>query len=101
MLAQDKKILLQGAYGEASVKTHAPMQLHQRFNLASVSKPIAAFGILLLVQENKIKLDDNITNGLQNYLMTNITVRHFLQHHRICQIIWNGLLIIETKQFLL
>lgn len=36
------------------------MQLHQRFNLASVSKPIAALGILLLVQENKIKLDDNI-----------------------------------------
>ncbi|EOW9526850.1 serine hydrolase [Bacillus cytotoxicus] len=60
MLAQDKKILLQGAYGEASIQTHAPMQLNQRFNLASVSKPITALGILLLVQENKIKLDDDI-----------------------------------------
>ncbi|WP_242142480.1 serine hydrolase [Bacillus cereus group sp. BfR-BA-01430] len=42
LLAQDKKILLQGAYGEASIQTHAPMQYNQRFNLVSVSKPITA-----------------------------------------------------------
>ncbi|MCU4981448.1 beta-lactamase family protein [Bacillus cereus] len=80
LLAQDKKILLQGAYGEASIKTHAPMQLHQRFNLASVSKPITALGILLLVQENKITLDDDINQWFKKLPYANITVRHLLQH---------------------
>ncbi|WP_242195583.1 serine hydrolase [Bacillus cereus group sp. BfR-BA-01492] len=75
-----KKILLQGAYGEASIQTHAPMQLNQRFNLASVSKPITALGILLLVQENKINLDDDINQWFAKLPYTNITVRHLLQH---------------------
>jgi len=80
LLAQDETILLQGAYGEASIQTHAPMQLHQRFNLASVSKPITALGILLLVQENKITLDDDINQWFAKLPYANITVRHLLQH---------------------
>ncbi|KAB2446306.1 serine hydrolase domain-containing protein [Bacillus thuringiensis] len=81
LLAQDKKILLQGAsYRGASVKAHAPMKLHQRFNLASVSKPITVLGILLLVQENKIKLDDYINQWFAKLPYANITVRHLLQH---------------------
>ncbi|MFO1445031.1 serine hydrolase [Bacillus sp. Bva_UNVM-123] len=80
LLAQDETILLQGAYGEASIQTHAPMQLHQYFNLASVSKPITALGILLLVQENKITLDDDINQWFGKLPYTNITVRHLLQH---------------------
>ncbi|YAR64425.1 serine hydrolase domain-containing protein [Bacillus cytotoxicus] len=73
-------MLLQGAYGEASIQTHAPMKLKQRFNLASVSKPLTALGILLLVQENKIKLDDDINKWFANLPYDNITVRHLLQH---------------------
>ncbi|MGG2134572.1 serine hydrolase [Bacillus sp. S2(2024)] len=80
LLAQDKKILLQGAYGEASVQPHASMQLNQRFNLASVSKSLTALGILLLVQENKIKLDDDINQWFAKLPYANITVRHLLQH---------------------
>ncbi|MGE7114186.1 serine hydrolase domain-containing protein [Lysinibacillus sp. NPDC047702] len=80
LLAQDEKILLQGAYGEASIQTHASMHLHQRFNLASVSKPITALGILLLIQEKKITFDDDINKWFDNLPYTNITVRHLLQH---------------------
>lgn len=80
LLAQDEKILLQGAYGEASIQTHAPMHLHQRFNLASVSKPMTALGILLLIQEKKITFDDDITKWFDNLPYKNITVRHLLQH---------------------
>ncbi|MGE7623188.1 serine hydrolase domain-containing protein [Viridibacillus sp. NPDC096237] len=80
LLAQDETILLQGAYGEASIQTHAPMQLHQRFNLASVSKPITALGILLLVQENQITLDDDINKWFAKLPYVNITVRHLLHH---------------------
>ncbi len=56
------------------------MKLKQRFNLASVSKPLTALGILLLVQENKIKLDDDINKWFANLPYDNITVRHLLQH---------------------
>ncbi|AWC28006.1 serine hydrolase [Bacillus cytotoxicus] len=54
------------------------MKLKQRFNLASVSKPLTALGILLLVQENKIKLDDDINKWFANLPYDNITVRHLL-----------------------
>ncbi|EWH20021.1 serine hydrolase domain-containing protein [Bacillus haynesii] len=80
LLAQDETVLLQGAYGEASIQTHAPMQLHQRFNLASVSKSITALGIILLVQENKIALDDDINQWFAALPYPDITVRHLLQH---------------------
>ncbi|WP_374966246.1 serine hydrolase domain-containing protein [Lysinibacillus sp. RS5] len=80
LLAQGETLFLQGAYGEASIQTHAPMQLHQRFNLASVSKPITALGILLLVQENKMTFDDHLNRWFDNFPYANITVRHLLQH---------------------
>ncbi|MFC9538769.1 serine hydrolase domain-containing protein [Lysinibacillus sp. NPDC056959] len=80
LLAQDETVLLQGAYGEASIQTHAPMELHQRFNLASVSKPITALGILLLVQEKKLTFDDDINQWFEHLPYTNITVRHLLHH---------------------
>lgn len=80
LLAQDDTILLQGAYGEASIQTHAPMELHQRFNLASVSKPITALGILLLVQEKKLSFDDDIHQWFDHFPYSNITVRHLLHH---------------------
>lgn len=80
LLVQDDTILLQGAYGEASIQTHAPMELHQRFNLASVSKPITALGILLLVQEKKLTFDDDINQWFEHLPYSNITVRHLLHH---------------------
>jgi CubicO group peptidase (beta-lactamase class C family) len=58
-----EKILMR-CYGLASIEHGVPIKPATRFELASVSKPFTAFGVLLLEQEGELALSDDI----QEYL---------------------------------
>lgn len=80
LLVQNDEVLLQGAYGEASIDPHRPMELSTRFNLASVSKPLTALGILLLVQEERLSLADHVNQWLPELPYEHVSVHHLLTH---------------------
>ncbi|WP_205621722.1 serine hydrolase domain-containing protein [Lacrimispora celerecrescens] len=80
LVAQDGELLYKGAFGEAELDSKRKLKINSKFNLASVSKPVTALGILLLVQDHKLSLDDPIEKWLPNIPYKGATVRQLLNH---------------------
>ncbi|GIP64575.1 penicillin-binding protein 4* [Virgibacillus pantothenticus] len=80
LVAKKGEILYEGAFGDADLSTNRPLTSRSVFNLASVSKPITATAILLLVQEDKLSLDDSVQKWIPNFPYEGITIRHLLNH---------------------
>jgi len=59
-VVKEGKVIKAKGYGLANVETNVPVTTETVFKIGSVSKPIIAEGIMLLVEEGKISLDDKI-----------------------------------------
>lgn len=81
-IVREGKIVKAAGYGLANVELNVPAAPQTVYKIGSVSKQFIAAGILLLVQENKISLDDRIGKFLEGTPETwkEITVRHLLTH---------------------
>jgi CubicO group peptidase (beta-lactamase class C family) len=81
-ITRNGRILAQRAYGHASIQSDAPVTPNTRFAIASVTKPITAMGIMLLVEEGKVELDAPVSRYLIEAPSewNAITVRHLLNH---------------------
>ncbi|MEK7724789.1 MAG: serine hydrolase domain-containing protein [Acidobacteriota bacterium] len=79
---KDGKVIKNKGYGLANVETNTPVTTETVFKIGSISKPIIAMGIMLLVEEGKISLDDKVSKYLDGTPETwkDITVRHLLSH---------------------
>lgn len=82
VVVRDGKIIKAQGYGLANVELNVPATAETVYKIGSVSKQFIAAGIMLLVQENKINLDDKISKFLEVTPDTwkEITVRHLLTH---------------------
>jgi CubicO group peptidase (beta-lactamase class C family) len=57
------------------------MRLSTIFDLASLTKPLATtLGLMLLVKENKLQLDDQVTQFVPSLANTPTKIRHLLNH---------------------
>ena len=81
-VVKEGKVIKAKGYGLANVETNVPVTTETVFKIGSVSKPIIAEGIMLLVEEGKISLDDKISKYLEDAPESwkDNTVRHFLTH---------------------
>lgn len=79
---KDGKVIKNKGYGLANVETNTPITSETVFKIGSISKPIIAMGIMLLVEEGKISLDDKVSKFLDGTPETwkDISVRHLLSH---------------------
>src|SRR5689334_305798 len=79
---KDGKILKVEGYGLANVELNVPAKADTVYKIGSVSKQFIAAGVLLLVEEGRISLDDHISKFLEGTPDTwkDITVRHLLTH---------------------
>src|SRR4030095_11917669 len=79
---KDGKIIKAEGYGLANVELNVPARPETVYKIGSVSKQLIATGIMLLVQEGKLSLDDRISKFLEGTPDTwqDITVRHLLPH---------------------
>ncbi|MBX3242988.1 MAG: beta-lactamase family protein [Acidobacteria bacterium] len=70
------------AYGVASVEFNVLATTETVFEIGSVSKQMTAAGIMLLVEEGKVDLDERISKYLPNTpsAWADVTVRHLLTH---------------------
>jgi CubicO group peptidase (beta-lactamase class C family) len=70
------------AYGLASVELSVPVTPETVFELASLTKPVTATAIMMLVGDGKLALDDPIAKHISQAprAWAAITVRHLLTH---------------------
>ena len=76
------KIIKAAGYGLADVKAKTPATAETVYKIGSVSKNFIATGIMLLVQTNRLGLDDPINKFLDGapQAWNGITIRHLLTH---------------------
>ncbi len=79
LIAKDGEILYKGAFGEAELNSKRKLRINSIFNLASVLKPMTALRIMLLVQANKLSLDDHIEKWLPDIPYKGIKVSQLLK----------------------
>ena len=79
---RDGKPLKVKTYGLANLELNVPVTPDTVFRLASISKQIIATGVMLLVRDGKLTLDDPICRYLRDCpdSWQTITVRHALTH---------------------
>lgn len=82
VVIKDGKIIKSEGYGLANVELNVPARPDTVYKIGSVSKQFIATGIMLLIQDGKISLDDNISKFLDGTPETwkSIKIRHLLTH---------------------
>lgn len=79
---KDGKIIYKRGYGMADLERDVPLSSKSVFDIASTSKQFVALSILLLEEEGKLSLDDDIRKyfpTLPDY-GNKITIRHLIHH---------------------
>lgn len=89
VIKQGKLVFAKG-YGLANQNTGEPVGPNHLFRIASVSKPMTALGIMALVEDNKLSLEDKVfgSGGIlssysfpaRNNNVKEIRVKHLLEH---------------------
>ncbi len=81
-VVRGRDTLLARGYGSAELENAVPMTVEHAFQIASVTKEFTAAAVLLLVQEGKLGLDDDITRYLPDAPTQGrrVTIRQLLSH---------------------
>jgi CubicO group peptidase (beta-lactamase class C family) len=81
-IVQDGALIKATSYGLANVENNAPASPETVFKIGSVSKQFVATGIMLLVQDRKIDLNDKVSKYLEATpsAWEQISIRHLLTH---------------------
>ncbi|GAB3163186.1 serine hydrolase [Telluribacter humicola] len=85
------KLIFAKGFGEADLETGAPITPETVFHVASVSKQFTAYAIVLLAQQGKLSLDDDIRKYVPEVpdFGKTITLRHLLNHTSGLRDQWN------------
>ncbi|MEO0581734.1 MAG: serine hydrolase domain-containing protein, partial [Bacteroidota bacterium] len=84
-LMKNGEIVYADAHGVQGLDTRDPLTTKSLFHMASVSKPFVATGIVQLMEQGKLQLNDKLTDHLPYFKMadpryTDITLNHMLNH---------------------
>ena len=82
LVSKDGKTIFSKSYGLANIEYNIPNTNTTLFNIGSISKQFTAMGIVLLEQQNKLSIDDDIRKHIPELpdFSETITVRHLLHH---------------------
>ncbi len=82
LVTKDGAVLLRKAYGLADVELQVPIAPEMVFRIGSVTKQFTAAAVLLLEQEGKLSIGDDIRKYLPDYPTEGhtITIEHLLTH---------------------
>lgn len=85
------KLVYAKGFGEADLETGAKIGPETIFHVASVSKQFTAYAIVLLAQEGKLSLDDDVRKHLPEVpdFGKTITIRHLIHHTSGLRDQWN------------
>ena len=79
---QNGKVIKLKGYGLANVELNVPVTTDTAFKIGSISKSMIAIGVMKLIEEGKIKLDDRVSKYFPDAPETwkDITIKHLLSH---------------------
>jgi D-alanyl-D-alanine carboxypeptidase len=82
MIIKNGKQVKTGTYGFANLETKTAVTKNTVFEIGSVTKQFTSCGLMMLVQEGKLSVEDKISQHLKNTPASwkDITVRHLLTH---------------------
>ncbi len=82
IVTRGDQVVYQGARGLADLELNVPLQSDMVFRVGSITKQFTAAAIMMLVEDGKLSLQDEITKFLPDYPTQNhkITVEHLLTH---------------------
>ncbi len=82
LVAIDGKIVYHKAFGMANLELDVRMEPDMVFEIGSITKQFTAVAILMLMEQGKLKLDDDITKFIEDYPTHGhkITIHHLLNH---------------------
>lgn len=81
-VVRDGELTLTRGYGMANLEHGVPLTAHSIFRIGSTSKQFTAASIVLLAQENKLQLDDDLRKHLPEMPLFDpaVTLRQLLHH---------------------
>jgi CubicO group peptidase (beta-lactamase class C family) len=90
-VVEDGEISFKKGYGMSNLEYDIPITPSSIFHIASVSKQFTAFSILLLEEEGKLSLDDDIRKYIPEVpdFGNTITLNHFVHHTSGLRDQWN------------
>lgn len=81
LLYKNGEVVFSTCCGDDGAEPSGPLTLYSSFNLASVSKHITAYCILLLHHRGTLRLDDPLEKHLPEMsLYSTVTIQHLLHH---------------------
>ncbi len=90
LVAKNGKVAQLSAIGQADLEAERPMTNNTMFAIASMTKPITATALMILVDEDKLSLDDTVSQYIPEFanaklkgdeeLERDITIRDVLTH---------------------
>ena len=80
LIAEKGRIVYENAFGFANFKEKDSLKTNSVFQLASVSKPLTSFAVLMLYDRGKLDLEDDVQKYFPDFPYENITIRLLLSH---------------------
>ncbi len=80
LIAYKNRVVFQQAYGYSNIENQSTFTDSTKFQIASLSKQFTSFGILILEQENKLRIDEVVAVYLPDFPYANIKIRHLMSH---------------------
>jgi len=82
LISKNGNIIYQKAFGLANLELNVPMETDNVFEIGSMTKQFTAVSILMLIEKEKLNLDDEITKFIPDYPTNGhkITIHHLLTH---------------------
>lgn len=80
LVAKKGEIIYQNTFGWANYLMRDSLKIDSKFELASVSKPFTAIGVLKLVEEEKLSLEQTVNDFFPDFPYSDITIKQLLSH---------------------
>jgi len=82
LIAKDGKPIYKKAFGKSNMELNTSMQLENVFQIGSITKQFTAISILILEEQGKLMIDDEIVKYIPDYPTKGniITIHHLLNH---------------------
>ena len=73
-------VVYQGAFGIRGIDPLASLDVNSQFRLASVSKQFTAMAVMQLMEDGKLRYDQDIRDFIPELPYEGVTIRHLLHH---------------------
>ena len=82
IVVREDKVIFRRGYGMANLELGVPVEPDMVFRLGSITKQFTAVAILMLAEQGKLSLDDDLSKFLPDYPTKGqrITIEHLLAH---------------------